>query len=313
MKHFLKLIRYQNLLMLALMQLILRYGFLIWQKIPLALNDFQYLLLVLSTVLIAAAGYVINDIFDQETDGENKPHHVIVGKNISEAMAYNIYVGLNISGVAIGFYLANVIEKPGFAAIFIFIAATLYLYATSLKQMLIVGNVIIALLLAVSVLIVPIFDMFPMVYDGNRQVMATVFSVISDYAVFAFILNLIREMVKDLEDVDGDYNQGMNTLPIALGRARTSKLVFGLSIVPVLLVLYYTNKYFFANNLLLITIYILLFVAAPLIYFTVKMWDAKSVKAYRHLSLILKLVILFGVFSIALLTYNILHHAPIKI
>lgn len=291
------------------MQLVLRYGFLIWQKIPLALNDFQYLLLVLSTVLIAAAGYVINNIFDQETDGDNKPDRVIVGKNISEAMAYNIYVGLNISGVAIGFYLANVIEKPGFAAIFIFIAATLYLYATSLKQMLIVGNVIIALLLAVSVLIIPIFDMFPMIYDGNREVMATVFSVISDYAVFAFILNLIREMVKDLEDVDGDYNQGMNTLPIALGRARTSKLVFGLSIVPVLLVLYYTNKYFFANNLLLITIYVLLFVAAPLIYFTVKMWDAKSVKDYKHLSLILKLVILFGVFSIALLTYNILHHA----
>lgn len=291
------------------MQLILRYGFLIWQKIPLALNDFQYILLVLSTVLIAAAGYVINNIFDQETDGENKPGDVIVGKNISEAMAYNIYVGLNISGVAIGFYLANVIEKPGFAAIFIFIAATLYLYATSLKQMLIVGNVIIALLLAVSVLIVPVFDMFPMVYDGNREVMATVFSVISDYAVFAFILNLIREMVKDLEDVDGDYNQGMNTLPIALGRKRTSKLVFGLSIIPVLLVLYYTNKYFFSNNLLLITIYILLFVAAPLIYFTVRMWDAKSVKDYRHLSLILKLVILFGVLSIALLTYNILHHA----
>ncbi|SDJ78395.1 4-hydroxybenzoate polyprenyltransferase [Flavobacterium noncentrifugens] len=291
------------------MQLILRYGFLIWQKIPLALNDFQYILLVFSTVLIAAAGYVINNIFDQETDGENKPKHVIVGKYISEAMAYNIYVGLNISGVAIGFYLANVIEKPGFAAIFIFIAATLYLYATSLKQMLVVGNVIIALLLAVSVLIVPVFDMFPMIYNGNREVMATVFSVISDYAVFAFILNLIREMVKDLEDVDGDYNQGMNTLPIALGRKRTSKLIFGLSIVPVLLVLYYTNKYFFSNNLLLITIYILLFVAAPLIYFTVKMWDAKSVKDFRHLSLVLKLVILFGVFSIALLTYNILHHA----
>ncbi|GEP50955.1 prenyltransferase [Flavobacterium noncentrifugens] len=309
MKHFFKLIRYQNLLMLALMQLILRYGFLIWQKIPLALNDFQYILLVFSTVLIAAAGYVINNIFDQETDGENKPKHVIVGKYISEAMAYNIYVGLNISGVAIGFYLANVIEKPGFAAIFIFIAATLYLYATSLKQMLVVGNVIIALLLAVSVLIVPVFDMFPMIYNGNREVMATVFSVISDYAVFAFILNLIREMVKDLEDVDGDYNQGMNTLPIALGRKRTSKLIFGLSIVPVLLVLYYTNKYFFSNNLLLITIYILLFVAAPLIYFTVKMWDAKSVKDFRHLSLVLKLVILFGVFSIALLTYNILHHA----
>ena len=175
--------------------------------------------------------------------------------------------------------------------------------------MLIVGNVIIALLLSVSVMIVPVFDMFPVTHDGNRELMSTIFSVISDYAIFAFIVNLIREIVKDLEDVDGDYNQGMNTLPIALGRARTSKLVFGLSFIPTLLVLYYTNKYFFANNLLLITIYTLLFVAAPLIYFTIKMWDAKLAKDYKHLSLILKLVILSGVLSIALLTYNLLHHA----
>jgi len=309
MKDFIKLIRIQNLLMLALMQLIFRYGFLIWQDIPLALSDFQYALLVLSTVLIAAAGYVINNIFDQETDADNKPKNVVVGKNISEAMAYNIYVGLNITGVAIGFYLANAINKPGFSSVFIVIAATLYLYATSLKQMLIAGNVIVALLLAVSVMIIPVFDMFPVTNPGNRVMMATVFSVISDYAIFAFIVNLIREIVKDLEDVDGDYNQGMNTLPIALGRARTSKLVFGLSIVPVLLVLYYTNKYFFANNLLLITIYTLLFIAAPLIYVTVKLWDAKSVKDYKHVSLVLKLVILSGVVSIALLTYNLLNHA----
>src|SRR6218665_2372627 len=101
---FLKLIRYKNLLMLAFMQLLFRYAFLKQQNIPLALADWQYGLLVLSTVLLAAAGYVINDIFDVATDSINKPNKVIIGKGISETRAYNIYIGLNIIGVAIGFY-----------------------------------------------------------------------------------------------------------------------------------------------------------------------------------------------------------------
>ena len=131
MIHFFKLIRYQNLLMLAFMQLIFRYGFLKWQNVPLSLADWQYGLLVLATVLIAAGGYVINDIFDQDTDSENKPSKVIVGNKISESLAYNLYVGLTIAGVGIGFYLSNVILKPGFATLFILIASLLYLYATS--------------------------------------------------------------------------------------------------------------------------------------------------------------------------------------
>ena len=133
------------------MQLIFRYGFLKFQNIPLALADWQYELLVLSTVLIAAGGYVINNIFDQETDNDNKPNDVIVGKSISETQAYNLYFALTVSGVAIGFYLSNVIQKPGFASIFILVAATLYLYASSLKQMMLIGNVVVALLLSFSV------------------------------------------------------------------------------------------------------------------------------------------------------------------
>lgn len=309
MKNFLKLIRYQNLLMLACMQLIFRYGFLKYQNIPLSLTDPEYGLLVISTILIAAAGYVINNIFDQETDTINNPAEVVVGRGISENMAYNIYVGLNVSGVAIGFYLSNVIGKPGFAAIFILIAATLYFYATSLKQMLIVGNLVIASLLSASVLIIPVFDMFPSITAENQKVMAIIFSVISDYAIFAFIINFIREIVKDLEDVNGDYNQGMNTLPIVLGRDRTAKIVFWLSIIPILILLYYTNKYFIASNLLPTTIYTLLFIVGPLIYFTIKIWTAKTSKDFHHLSTVLKLVIFFGVISIAVVTYNILHNA----
>jgi 4-hydroxybenzoate polyprenyltransferase len=306
---YLKLIRYQNLLMLAFMQLIIRYGFLKMQGVQLALADWQYGLLILSTVLIAAAGYVINDIFDQQADHENKPSKIVIGTEISEENAYYIYAGLNVTGVAIGFYLSNVIERPGFAAIFILIAATLYFYATSLKQMMIIGNVVVAVILAASVLIIVVFDIFPATYDGNQQLMTNVSSVLLDYAVFAFIVNLLREMVKDLEDVNGDYNQGMNTLPIALGVNRTARLVFFLSLAPIIILLLYINKYYFANNLYLSVIYALVLVVAPLIYFSIRMWSAKSKKDFGHLSLVLKLVIFFGIVSMAIVSYNILHHA----
>ena len=306
---YLRLIRYQNLLMLAFMQLLLRYGFLKLQHAPLALADWQFVLLVLSTVLIAAAGYVINNIFDLETDHDNKPENVIVGKSVSEATAYNLYVALNIAGVGMGFYLSNVIQRPGFAAIFIVIAATLYLYATSLKQMLLIGNIIVALLLSFSVIIVGIFDLFPATYEGNQREMATLFSILTDYAIFAFIINFLREIVKDLEDVNGDYNNGMNTLPIVVGVSRTARIVFVLSFVPIALLLFYINQNFISNNLWILSGYSLFFMVAPLIYFTVKIYSAKKQKEFRHLSTILKIAIFFGILSIAVLSYNLKFHA----
>ena len=291
------------------MQLIFRYGFLKWQNIPLSLADWQYCLLVISTVLIAAGGYVINDIFDQETDAENKPSKTIIGKAISESMGYNIYVALTVVGVGIGFYLSNVIMKPSFATLFILIASLLYIYATSLKQMLLVGNVIVAFLLSFSVIIIGIFDLYPATYEGNQKEMGVLFSILIDYAVFAFIVNFIREITKDLEDVNGDYNQGMHTLPIILGVQRTAKVVFGLSFIPLVILLYYTNAYFAANNLYVATIYSLLTLVGPLLYFTIKTWTAKTKKDFHHLSLVLKMVLLFGILSISVIAYNIEHHA----
>ena len=306
---YLKLVRYQNLLLLAFMQLIFRYGFLKLQNIYLSLADWQYGLLVLSTMLIAAAGYIINDIMDQETDNDNKPNKVIIGKSISETIAYNLYVALNIMGVGIGFYLSNVIQKPSFAAIFILIAATLYLYATSLKQMLLVGNIIIALLLSVSVLIIGVFDLLPATYEENQAIMSIMFKILIDYAVFAFILNFIREIVKDMEDVNGDYNHGMNTLPIALGISRTAKLTFGLLVISVVLLLFYINANLMAYNLYFATVYALILVIGPLCFCIVKMWSAKSKKDFKLISNVLKLVIFFGILSILIINLNIRYNA----
>lgn len=306
---FFKLIRYRNLLMIALMQFLFRYTFLIWQDVPLALSDFQYVLLVFSTIFIAAGGYVINDIFDQSTDAENKPHKVFIGQAFSESTAYNIYVSCTTLGVGLGFYLSNVINKPSFATLFILIAATLYLYASNLKQNLLIGNIIIAALLSVSVLIIGVFELYPVTNSENQPQMRVLFSIMIDYAVFAFVVNFLREIVKDLEDVNGDYNQGMNTLPIALGVKRTTQVVFALSFVPIGILLYYINKYFIENNLWISTGYALFTVVAPLIYFSIKIFSAKKKKDFAHLSSILKVILLFGIISIAVVTYNIHHHA----
>ncbi|MFV8363037.1 geranylgeranylglycerol-phosphate geranylgeranyltransferase [Flavobacterium sp. ZT3P35] len=303
----LKLIRYQNLLMLAFMQLVFRYAFFKIQDIPLALADWQYGLLVLSTVLIAAGGYVINNILDQKTDAINKPNNVIIGKNISETNAYTLYMALTVAGVAIGFYLSNVILKPSFAAVFILIAATLYLYATSLKQILIVGNSIVAILLSCSVIIIGIFDLLPAIDAGNQQQMRIVFSILLDYAIFTFFINMLREIIKDIEDVDGDYNQGIRTLPIVIGKSRTAKIVFGLSFVPILFLLYYINAYLL--NLIYTTIYLLLFVMGPLFYFTVKVWSAQTKKEFYTLSLLLKWIMFFGILSVVIISINIKYNA----
>lgn len=302
---FLKLIRIQNLLMLALMQLVFKYGFLDLQQIPQALDDFHYWLLVLTTVSLAAAGYIINDVHDRETDLENKPDRVLVSGKVGETAAYNLFFAFSVLGVGLGFYLSNSIGRSGFALLFVVISATLYLYATNFKRTFLVGNFLVAALLALSVFIIAVFDLLPVVTPENRGTMSVYFRVILDYAIFAFVINLIREIVKDLEDVNGDYNQGMNTLPIALGVSRTAQVVFWASIAPTAILLHYVNKYYMENQLYWATLYSLIFVIAPMAYFVVKMWSARQKKEFTHLQRVLKLVILFGVLSILVVTLNV--------
>ncbi|WP_083219872.1 geranylgeranylglycerol-phosphate geranylgeranyltransferase [Flavobacterium anhuiense] len=306
---FLKLIRYKNLLMLAFMQLLFRYAFLKQQEVPLALSDWQYGLLILSTVLLAAAGYVINNIYDVGTDSINKPNNVVVGKGITETAAYNIYIGLNISGVAIGFILSNIIMRPTFASLFILIASLLYFYATTLKQIMILGNFVVALLLAVSVLIIGVFDLFPATTAENQAQMASLFSILIDYALFAFMINFIREIVKDIEDVNGDYNMGMNTLPVAIGVSRAAKIALGFAIIAFILSGLYCNTYFMQNKLYIAVFYAFATVLAPLLYFIVKIFSAKSQKDFHHLSSILKLILFFGILSILVIAFNIKYNA----
>lgn len=299
---YLQLIRYKNLLLIVIMQLVVLFGFLKIQDIPVALALWQYYLLILSTISIAAGGYIINDIMDQDIDKTNKPNKTIVGVSISESLAYNLYVIFTLIGVGIGFYLSKAIFRPNFVTVFILCAALLYIYATSFKQITLVKNIVIAFLLAFSILIVDLFLIFPATDETNKEQMLPVFSVLIDFAIAAFVLNLIREIVKDLEDVNGDYNNGIRTIPVVIGVNRTTKTLFAFSFVPILGILYYVYINLF--ELQWATVFILGFIIGPLLYFSIKIFSAKTKKEFAHLSDVMKLVIFFGILAIAVIGIN---------
>lgn len=299
---YLHLIRYKNLLMLAFMQLIFYFGYIKLENIPSALANWQFVLLVLSTICISAGGYIINNIIDQDSDSINKSKDVVVGVSISENIAYNLYIAFTLTGVSIGFYLSNVILRPNFLLVFILPAALLYIYATSLKQIFIIGNIVVALLLSLSIIIIGLFVIFPATDGENVNQMRIIFSVLIDYAIIAFIINFLREIVKDLEDINGDYQLGLKTLPIVFGESKTTKLTFGLSFIPILFILYYIYNYLF--QLQFTTVYILGAIVGPLLYFSIKIWSAKTKKEYHHLSQVLKLIIFLGSLSILVIALN---------
>ncbi|HBD26051.1 geranylgeranylglycerol-phosphate geranylgeranyltransferase [Flavobacterium sp.] len=300
---YLKLIRYQNLLMLAFMQLVFRYLFLKQSYVDLALTDFNYILLVIATVCIAAGGYVINNIMDQDTDEIAKPQNRVVGVSITETVAYNWYIGLTIVGVGIGFYLSNVIYKPTFASMFILVATLLYMYATSFKQIPVLGNVVVALMLSTSIIIIGLFDILPAIDVDNRFRMKEAFDILMHYAIFAFIINLIREIVKDMEDMDGDYQSGINSLPIAIGVQKTKIIVGVLTIISISILAYYVNSNLFELDY--VVYYAMVLIVGPLIYFGVKLMNAANKKEFHHLSLVLKIILFFGILSVAVIVYNL--------
>ncbi|AXG74691.1 prenyltransferase [Flavobacterium arcticum] len=292
---FLKRFSLNNLLLLAFGLFIFRYGFLDQQPgLPLALNHWQYALMVLATVLVAAGGFFIYNYHSSDYQSH-------------EGKAYNIYALLTLAGVGIGYYLSDHIGKPMIVAVLIIAAAIIYLYATSLKQMLLVSNFIVATAVAMSIIVIGVYNLYPIILPGNKVYLATVFELMLDYTLFIFIITFILTLVYNLRNANTDYNSGNTTLPIVIGKDRTIKVVFFTMFIPLALLAYYGNKYLL--NLTFALGYGLFFVAAPIIYFLVKIWTAKTTKDFNHLIFILKLILFFTIISIAAITYNIQHNA----
>ena len=288
--------------MIALVQLLIKYAlfepFLNTSNLTITLNGFGFGLLVMATLCIAAAGNIINDIYDVEIDFINKPSKVIIGSHISEKTAYTLFIILNGMGVLIGFYLSHLVGRSGFFSIFVIVSALLYMYASYLKKIVLIGNMVISILVSLSILIVGLFELLPAMTSQNNATQVTFFNILWDYALFAFIINMIREIVKDIEDIDGDHNAGMNTLPIVLGRDRTNKVVSVLTLIPLFGTIYYVATYLYKYDVVIG--YFLMLIIAPLIYSSIKSFSAKTKKDYHHISSMLKAVMLFGMLSLLL-------------
>lgn len=301
---YLQLIRFPNLVMIVLTQVLVKYFLFEPFGIAVTLTDFSFSLLVLSMVCLAAAGNIINDLYDRRADAINKPRKLIIGHKISEKRAYNLFISLNVVGVGIGFYLSNLVGKPSFVALFILPSAFLYFYATQIKGTVLVGNLVVSIMVAMIVVMVGIFDLVPAITPQNRLTQRVMFSILVDYAIFAFLLNFLREMIKDQEDIKGDYNAGYQTLPVLLGQTRTNKIIFMVGLLPFAGVLYYIYYYLFSNQWAVW--YALFFILAPLLYFFIKLPAAETKKQYHHLSLLLKGILAAGLLSIGLYRFILL-------
>ncbi len=301
---FLTLVRWPNLLMIALTQVLVKYFLFEPFGIVTTLGHFDFALLVISMVCLAAGGNIINDIHDTVADRINKPHKLIIGNKFSEELAWKWFFVFNIFGVGIGFYLSNLVGKPSFTALFILPSAFLYFYATQIKGTLLVGNLVVSIMVAMIIVMVGIFDLVPAITPANLQTQKVMFSILIDYGIFAFLVNFLREMVKDQEDITGDYNAGYQTLPVILGQRRATMVIFAFTLLPLCGVLYYLYNYLWESKPAML--YVLLLIMGPLLYFLVKITTAQSKKDFHQLSGILKFVLAAGLLSIGLYKFVLL-------
>ncbi|WP_457618334.1 geranylgeranylglycerol-phosphate geranylgeranyltransferase [Lutibacter sp.] len=297
---FFKLIRWKNLLLMLYTLLLIRLLVFNSFNISLNLSLIQFIILIVSILLITAAGYIINDIYDIKTDLINKPSKIIVTKYFSVEQARQFYLILNTFGIILGIGLSLNIEKPTFSLIFIGASLLLYYYSKKLKLRPLVGNIVVSFLVACSIITLVVFDIYYSIQTKTQQLISNVLLMLS---LFAFFLTIIREIIKDIEDINGDYNLNMRTLPILIGKKRTKKIALILCIIPISLLLYIILNY--ATIYQFTVLYLLLFTFIPLFYVALKLFSANSMKDYKKISLILKIIMFLGINSLIFFSFNI--------
>lgn len=300
MKIFLKLIRIEQLVFIALIQIIIKYTFLDLVTVQ-ALANWQYILLIIATLCITAAGSILNDIFDVEVDTINRPNEVYVGTYFSEKTAYNWYFVLNVIGVGIGFYLSRVVDRPSYAAIFIICSALYYVYTNGLKQIPIVGNCIIAFLAAFNLLIIGFFNLFPTIYKGNEAMVMNLFSIIVDYAFMIFLLVLALELLKTIRTREGDAQLELTTVATTFGVKKTLQLTILLMLILVLFLIYYLVAHL--SHMTYVIAYFIVCIIAPLFFYMLIGYQAKEPRAFAVLEKVLKIVAVTTVLSLSLIFF----------
>lgn len=307
MAAILKLIRYKNLIIIVLLQCLLRYGLLLpilhHHGVSPELSHINFGLLVLATLLLAASGYVINDYFDVRIDRINRPENVIIGKKISRRTALLLHVILTITGVLIGLFLAYITRKENYALMFIVVPVLLWYYSTTLKKQMLIGNLTIAMLTALVPFVVVSMEFATLARVQGSEILDSRACSIAwfwttGFAFFAFISTLSRELIKDMEDMEGDSEAGCHTLPIEMGLnysrsisimltiASVAALWIILIMVPQLRNSYVTWGYFF------------LFLTIPYLIMGYKVLKAQSREDFHTASSISKFIILMGILFI---------------
>jgi 4-hydroxybenzoate polyprenyltransferase len=272
-KALFRLARFWNLIILGLSQYCTAY-FLVGKE---TLTDWSLFLLTLSTVMIAAAGYMINDYYDIKIDLINKPDRVVIGKGITRRFALFFHTALSTSGVGVGLLLGWKIAVVNFLSAFL-----LWLYSNNLKRQPFIGNFSIGLLTATSIIVVSL--LYP-----------PLSSYILIYALFAMVMTLVREIIKDMEDWKGDNTFGCKTLPIVWGIRKTKNLLYILLVMFAILVILVNQLY-----LGLPIYYFVFFLFIPLGYLLARLIRADTIRDFARLSSLCKLILILGIVSMTL-------------
>jgi 4-hydroxybenzoate polyprenyltransferase len=261
------------------------------------IHGVYFILLMVSSVIIAAAGYIINDYFDINIDLINKPDKLVVDKIISRRWVIFWHLVLSISGIIMGLYIdwkTNVrfLSLANFACV-----ALLFFYSISLKKKLLSGNVVISALTAWVILVVGWCETSNLLQANLIGSFTEKITRISFfYAGFAFIISLVREVVKDMEDMEGDRRYGCNTMPIAWG-INATKVFLAVWLIVLISALLIVQFYVLVFKWWWSAIYCIILIIIPLLYIFKKLFSAKNSDDYHRLSSLIKLVMFTGILS----------------
>jgi len=310
MHTFFKLIRYQNLLMIIVTMCLIRYALLPFFNETISLPTIWFVYILLGVVCVTAGGYVINDIYDIEADKINKPNNTYVGNLVSITKAKYYYTLLTVVGIGFGTYLSVKVDSMGLSLFFIVTAILLFLYTRFLKRTIFLGNVLISILVSLPIFMVYIYETVNVPkHDSFLEIVMSIFSsmgvyiTILYYMFFSFIATLIRELIKDIEDVDGDNYMNMSTLPIIFGMRRARNVAIFFSIIFVISLIIISKAFIDDTDFFVLGIYNYLFLVLPLLYFVYVLWNAKAHKQFSFLSSYMKWIMVSGILSMLIFKF----------
>ena len=306
--NFLRLIRWPNLLIIAATMFLVRYS-IVWPGLspfgPEAITPMPlFILLVGAFMLIAAAGYIINDLSDTDVDSINKPDKMMIGKMISFRNANSLYLILNGFVVLIAAFLGYKLQSWRLTLILLMMIGLLYFYSRRYKRMNLIGNIVVAVASSMSLIIVWLTDFFYLsrregLFEEASVSFPAITALLMAYTLFSFLTSMIREMVNDVEDVQGDTRYGCQTFPVVAG-VRAAR-IFLLLMSVILLVLMFLWQY----NLYLKTFYtaaIVLFVSDFLaVYLIILLARAREKQQFHYISGVVKLLMVSGLITLLFL------------